>query len=263
MSIPHCGVEVPPEVADRVLLDAKALQYFSDPGSEFLYDFSSRVLASTSASISRLIVDLNRPPYRIPPRYKDGVVKENAVDGTLIWHDGMAPDIALMHRLLLAHYFPYHARLDNLLEIHDILAAFDCHTMMKTGLPGQPDAGQRRPQICLSNNGDHCGNPRKGALPTCPPEWIRSLAKIFRARFPGAGSVAINTPFTGGFISNAHYWHKGIPWIQIEVNRCLYEEEGSGTETRVSVDFDRLRGCRDDLWGCLEEFCEEGPGSGA
>jgi formiminoglutamase len=35
--------------------------------------------------------------------------------------------------------------------------------------------------------------------------------------------VAINTPFSGGFISNAHYWRKGIPWLQIEVNRTLYE----------------------------------------
>ncbi len=253
-------MEVPPEVADRVLLGKNALQYFSDPGSEYLYDFSSRVLACTSASVSRLIVDLNRPPYHTPPRHRDGVVKTNAADGTLIWQDGMTPDIRLMHRLLLAYYFPYHARLDRLLESGDILAAFDCHTMMKVGLAGQPDAGRERPLICLSNNGDPTGHPRKGGLSTCPPEWIQSLAGIFREHFPGIGSVGINTPFSGGFISNAHYWHTGIPWIQIELNRSLYEGQGSGQETGVSVDFDRIRLCRDRVWECLAEFYEQRPG---
>ncbi|MDD1716450.1 MAG: N-formylglutamate amidohydrolase [Methanolinea sp.] len=261
VSIPHCGVEVPPGVADRILLDANALQYYSDPGSESLYDFSSRVLACTSASVSRLIVDLNRPPYHIPPRYRDGVVKTNAADGTRIWQDGKTPDILLMHRLLMAHYFPYHARLDQLLGSGDILAAFDCHTMMKVGLAAQPDAGRQRPLICLSNNGDPAGHARKGGLSTCSAGWIQSLADIFREHFPGNGSVGINTPFSGGFISNAHYWHTGIPWIQIEINRSLYEREGSGFQTGVSVDNDRLRECRERIWDCLAGFYEQGPGT--
>jgi formiminoglutamase len=52
---------------------------------------------------------------------------------------------------------------------------------------------------------------------------MSGLADAFREEFCFDHEVAINNPFTGGFITNAHYWHKGIPWVQLEVNRSLYE----------------------------------------
>jgi formiminoglutamase len=257
ISVPHGGTDVPPQVQDRIGLSPNALAYFSDPESNLLFNYSSRAAAYSTTTITRLVVDLNRPPYHLPPRHPDGVVKLRTADGTGVWKEGFIPEISLIHRLLMAHYFPYHALLDRLLEERDIIIAFDCHTMVPVGLPGQPDAGRRRPAVCLGNNGDAQGKPRARGLTTCPASWIVSLAGMFRQHFPGEGDVVLNKPFSGGFISNAHYWHKGIPWVQVEVNRGLYELGGSNPRQGVQVDTGRLSWLRGVVWDCLARFGEE------
>jgi formiminoglutamase len=84
---------------------------------------------------------------------------------------------------------------------------------------------------------------------------IGQLADIFRDEFLAGREVAINDPFTGGFIINAHYWHKGIPFIQIEVNRSLYESEWSQDR-----DNEETRRCvvqlKDRIWNVLTRFWE-------
>ena len=111
--------------------------------------------------------------------------------------------------------------------------------MEPVGPPLAKDAGRRRPLVCLGNHGDSMGEPRRGRLVSCPPAWVRSLAAQFRDRFP-EGEVAINRPFPGGFTPMAHYWHRGIPWVAVELNRGLYEgPDGAidggavGTQERV------------------------------
>lgn len=264
ISIPHGGVGVPEEAAERVALEPPSLLYYSDPSSHRLFGFREKVRTLVSASVSRVIVDLNRPPYHLPPRRRDGVVKFRTSLGDPVWKQGMQPDIQAIHRLLLRHYFPYHAEIDMLLESEEIAVALDCHSMVPVGLPGQPDEGRERPLICLGNNGDRYGNPRRGALCTCPPGWVRMLAEMFREHFPGQGSVSLNHPFAGGFISNAHYWHKGVPWVQIEVNRSLYEEEDSSPARGSLVDMQELKSLKEIIWAVLERWyaamAEEEPG---
>jgi formiminoglutamase len=65
--------------------------------------------------------------------------------------------------------------------------------------------------------------------------------------------VAINNPFSGGFISNAHYWHKGIPWIQIELNRSLYEPESSDAPSQKEIQIRLLR-LKEKVWTVLTTF---------
>ncbi|MDD1704142.1 MAG: N-formylglutamate amidohydrolase, partial [Methanoregula sp.] len=134
-----------------------------------------------------------------------------------------------------------------------IRIAFDCHSMLPFGLPGQKDAKKARPLICLGNNGDGSGEPHPDSITTCPPGWIRALADTFEHEFAHPGSVAINDPFSGGFIANAHYWHKGIPWIQIEVNRSLYERLPAD---RVSLPASpsRVQELREKIWKIVTEF---------
>jgi N-formylglutamate deformylase len=145
----------------------------------------------------------------------------------------------LIHYLLRTHYFPFHQRIDELIDRKPVSIAFDCHSMLPFGSAFQKDAGKVRPLICLGNNGDRQGRAKKGSIATCSPEWIALLADIFMEEFSVGSEVAINNPFSGGFISNAHYWHKGIPWIQIEINRSLYEpahaSPGPGKETDEQV----------------------------
>jgi formiminoglutamase len=125
--------------------------------------------------------------------------------------------------------------------------------MLPTGSTFQKDAGKVRPLICLGNNGDRQGRAKKGSIATCSTEWITLLADIFTEEFPAGSEVAINNPFSGGFISNAHYWHKGIPWIQIEVNRSLYEPDEPPAHPDHEIQ-DRSIRLREKIWNVLTSF---------
>ena len=171
------------------------------------------------------------------------------------------PDITLVHRLLVKHFFPFQEKIDRLLDKHGIRAAFDCHTMLGYGPPLKDDAGKDRPLICLGNNGDKNGDRRPGTLSTCPADWIRLLAVIFREEFP-EGEVTLNTPYAGGFISIAHYWHRAIPWMQIELNRSLYESGERGVPLPGAIDMRRVDELRERIWPVLTRFWDEiGPDS--
>ena len=125
--------------------------------------------------------------------------------------------------------------------------------MLPFGSTFQKDAGKVRPLICLGNNGDRQGRAKKGSIATCSVEWITTLANTFMEEFSVGKEVAINNPFSGGFISNAHYWHKGIPWIQIEINRLLYEPDKLYSRTEPEIQ-DRSIWLREKIWNVLASF---------
>jgi formiminoglutamase len=256
ITVPHGGTGVPAEVRDRLLLTDADLQYYCDPATRVIFGFRDRVAAYLDTPVSRMVVDLNRPPLPLPLRDPDGIIKTRTIDGRDVWRPGQVPDMPLIHRLLVAHYFPFHQQVDELIDRHRVIVAFDCHSMLPAGSAEQKDAGKARPLICLGNNGDRQGRARKGGIATCSREWITVLARLFREEFPGPGGVALNNPFSGGFIANAHFWHKGVPWIQIEINRSLYEPApgtpagGRGTEERAGE-------LRETIWRVLSAFREE------
>jgi formiminoglutamase len=189
----------------------------------------------------------------LPPRDPDGIIKVKTIDGRNVYRPGLLPEMHLIHHLLKTHYFPYHQRIDELIDRQPVRIAFDCHSMLPYGSSGQKDAGKSRPLICLGNNGDRRGRARKGSIATCSAELITTLAGVFKKEFSFDREVAINNPFSGGFIANAHFWHKGIPWIQIEINRSLYEPDRSSVHTPTETD-DQVIRLREKIWKVLTTF---------
>jgi formiminoglutamase len=254
LTIPHGGTTVPPEVIGILALTPGEIGYYSDPATRILYHFPESVVSTREAGVSRMVVDLNRPPYHLPPRYPDGVVKTRTVHGGQVYRE--VPEITLVHRLLMAHYFPFHAGIDRILGAGEVSLALDCHSMLPAGPPAHPDAGKPRPAVCLSNNGDREGRRRPGTLSTCPADLITALAGSFREQLPEGNEVLINRPFTGGFISNAHYWHAGVPWVQVEVNRGLYETGSGPGDSVVDPDLVTKTGTliRQALAGFWDEY---------
>jgi N-formylglutamate deformylase len=256
ISVPHGGTEVPLPVRPLLLLTDEELRYYCDPLTRVVFGYQDRVAAYIDTRISRMVVDLNRPPLPLPLRDPDGIIKLMTIDGKEVWRPGQVPDMHLIHRLLMAHYFPFHQQIDELIDRHPVGIAFDCHSMLPYGSENQKDAGTVRPLICLSNNGDRNGRAKKGSIATCSEEWISTLAGVFRKEFPPDTGVAINNPFSGGFISNAHYWHKGIPWIQIEMNRALYEPVPSSTVPGQETEEQALL-LREKIWKVLTDFWDQ------
>ncbi len=255
VSVPHGGVEIPPEVRGRISLSEEELLYYCDPATRTIFNFKKCVGAFIDTPISRMVVDLNRPPLPLPGKDPDGIIKVRTIDGKDVYCEGQFPDMALVHRLLMTYYFPYHQRVDELIDHHIVKVAFDCHSMLPVGSCGQTDAGKPRPLICLGNNGDRHGRARKGSVATCPAAWIGALAAAFRDEFSLGREVAINNPFSGGFIVNAHYWHKGVPWVQIEVNRSLYERGNSGDPHNGGKKSQMMiRQLHKNIWNALTAF---------
>jgi N-formylglutamate deformylase len=258
MSIPHGGDEVPPEVSDRVMVTARDIFYDADALTRKLFDFKSNVVAAIEMQIARAIVDVNRAPDDRPPQNWDGVIKSLTTNGTPVYKKDMFPDDTLIGRLLQRYYFPFHEKLDYLLEHHDIKLALDCHSMQNHAPPTSENPARERPLICLSNRGDGRGMPTTERGPiTCPPEWIQELAESFRRVFTNEGTVTINNPFFGGFISQFHYRRTGIPWIQIEINRKLYLAEPYFDLQTLQVNEARIQELRTKIFRAIEEFWNE------
>ena len=255
ISIPHGGTEVPEVIRPLLLLNDDELRHYCDPQTRMLFGFEDRVAAFIDTSVSRMVVDLNRPPLPLPLRDPDGIIKLRTIDGKEVYRTGKVPDMQCIHTLLRTHYFPFHQRIDELIDQRPVRIAFDCHSMLPVGSSFQKDAGKLRPLICLGNNGDRRGRAKKGSIATCSEEWITTLADAFIEEFPGGREIAINNPFSGGFISNAHYWHKGVPWIQIEINRLLYEPDTSSDDSGREI-ADPGFWLREKIWNALTSFWE-------
>jgi formiminoglutamase len=253
ISVPHGGTEVPEQVRPLLLLSDEDLRYYCDPLTCVVFGYRDRAAAYIDTPVSRMVVDLNRPPLPLPLRDPDGIIKLRTIDGRDVWRPGQVPDMHLIHQLLMAHYFPYHQQIDELIDRHPVQIAFDCHSMLPQGSENQKDAGKARPLICLGNNGDRKGVAKKGSITTCSQELINTLAGVFREELSLDREVAINNPFSGGFIANAHFWHKGIPWIQIEINRSLYEPALSSPRADEETD-DRALFLKEKIWHVLTVF---------
>lgn len=255
ISIPHGGDTVPPEVADIVNITKRDIFYDGDALTREIYDFGKSVDALIETHIARAIVDVNRAHDDRAPENPDGVVKTVTTDGTPIYREDMFPNYDLVEDLLQKYYFPYHERLGNLLENRSIRLALDCHSMLERSPSASVRPGEPRPLICLSNRGDEHGMSVRGLGPaTCPSKWMRALAESLGQAFAGEGEVAMNDPFWGGYISQYHYERKGIPWIQMEINRKLYLNETYFDPERLRVDQRIIQELREKIFYAIARF---------
>ena len=252
ISIPHGGILVPAELRGLINLSRKEIIFNSDPHTRLLYGFNDRVEAVVDFDISRVFVDTNRPPYDYPPRAQDGVTKVITQDGTPVFRKGQVPGREVIAALLKNYYYPFHGQLTRALNTLPIWSAFDCHSRLPKSPPVRAAPGRPRPIFCLSNRGDLNGKPKTaGGLVTCPPEWLPALARSFQTEFEGEGKVAMNDPFRGGFISVAHYRRSRVPWVQVEINRGLYETPDRETDEK------RLAELRERIFSAMANFWDE------
>jgi formiminoglutamase len=211
ISVPHGGLAVPEEVAERSILTAEQIAKDGDVGAADIYAIADEVRAFVAADIARAFVDLNRAE---DDRTRDGVIKTHTCWNEPVYSTPLEEE--LVERLLEQYYLPYHARLTALARA-SVHLGIDCHTMAAHGPPVGPDPGQERPWVCLSN-GDG----------TCPQEWVDALARCFARAF--GREPSINRPFKGGYITRTHAAE--MPWVQVELSRAPFM---SSQEKRACV----------------------------
>jgi N-formylglutamate deformylase len=256
--VPHGGYSIPPEIKNRMNLKREEILKNSDPCTRRIYNFGDKIEAFVDTEIARVVVDLNRAPYDRPPRNPDGVVKMVSPEGNPVFKKGQFPSDPMVQALLRSYYYPYHDRINEVLDNQHIELAFDCHSMTPFAPPMYPNAGKPRPLVCLSNQGDIRGLPAEDGSPlTCSTEWIRALAYCFEEEFSREGLIAVNDPFPGGFTIRSHYRQKRIPWMQIEINRNMYEADDHCDPDKLEFDRSRILELQGRLFRVLEEFWKE------
>lgn len=199
LSVPHAGLEVPPEVAGISLLSPSDIVADGDGGAAEIYRLEEEVTAFITTGIARAFVDMNRAGTDIR---KDGVVKTHTCWDVPIYREALSEEV--VQKLLERYHRPYHARLGELAG-SGVRLGIDCHTMAAEGPPVGPDAGRPRPLLCLCDAGG-----------TLPREWLRILADCLESAFDTR--PAVNDPFQGGYIIRSH--SAELPWVQLEVSRA-------------------------------------------
>ncbi len=246
ISIPHGGVKIPREVEGKLKLDVNDLIEDSDAFTRQIYNIDTTARKIICADVLRAIVDPNRPPNDLPPANPDGVVKSHTCYNKKIYQDGWHKDAHLIDQLLTRYYDAYHDSIQKQITRDDIRIAFDCHSMASQAPDIAPDPGMKRPVINLGNNhGKACDN-----------KTTQKLANAFREVFRlGNEHVTINEPFAGGYITR-RYGNQPIPWIQIEMNRCLYLDDRWFNPSQMEINENRLKVLNQRFKKVVELFFE-------
>ena len=246
ISVPHCSGRIPEHIRPDLALSNDEIADSIDLGTWEIFGTldAGDILCS---EWSRLVVDLSRDPER---RDHKGVIARIDYFGRSIYHASAIPDEEEISNRLREYYWPYHNRLREALEGPHIRGMIDCHSLCGIGPPEAPDAGRKRKDIVLSNNGDNGGKmtPALGKT-TCPSELLVFMKQVFLSK---GFSVAINDPYTAGFIST-HYAGEFADRekfaVQIEINQDLYtgSETGEISQSRLADVRSRIRGCFDGI----------------
>lgn len=217
ISVPHAGTYVPPEIFERLTLEARAVPD-TDWHVEKLYDFAPGLGAGLLvATHSRYVVDLNRDPSGTP-LYPGADNTETVPLATFarqpIYRAGGAPDDAEVQRRIAAYWRPYHERLGAELEAlrrrFGVAVLWDGHSIPSV-VPRFFDG--RLPDLNLGSGG--------GTTADC--ELTRRVADLLAAS--GFSSV-LDGRFKGGYITR-HYGQpqRGVHALQLEKAEIAYMDE--------------------------------------
>lgn len=255
--LPHAGLAVPPELADRLALDEAALFHEADAYTDRIYDFRGRVVRWLRFPYARALVDVNRRDGQNHTRPGDGIIKTQTSYGRPIYRPGCEPDPELERLLIRRYWQPWHQQLAAIATDPTIRLVLDCHSMAASGPNAYDDPGAIRPRACVANLGDREAAAVPGRPLTAPPALAQRLAQAlgqalndFPALTPTGPTVALNHPFAGGWNLWAH-GGKAQPWLMIEISRGLYIGAQNDSSPIVPPDEARIEALRETLWQAI------------
>lgn len=246
LSIPHGSSRVPEDILATMALKDGEIADSVDLGVEELLGVLP-FRAVVRAPWSRLVADPNRDPRRRDIR---GVIAARDYYGRSIFLSGQFPEERVILERVQTFHAPFHKALCHALDDDCVRGLIDGHSLNGYGPSGAPDAGVRRKDLVLGNNGDHEGRAIRGGEPlTCPPALFHAMKEAFEAR---GFSVALNDPYSGGFICT-HYadMHRArdLFAVQMELNQDLVVD----SVQKVLIP-ERVSDVRQEMAGALEQI---------
>lgn len=219
ISMPHVGTHVPADIASRLTPQARQV-HDTDWHLERLYGFARELGASVlSATHSRYVVDLNRPPddaSLYPGQNVTGLCPVDSFDNQPLYaHPNGVPDAAEIAARRTAYWMPYHAQLQAELERiraeHGVVVLWDAHSIRSV-----------LPRFFEGTLTDLNLGTADGA--SCDVALAQAL--LTQAQAATGYTAVLNGRFKGGYITR-HYGQpqRNIHAVQLEMTQCSYMQE--------------------------------------
>lgn len=221
LSIPHCGQELPPDLAERLTPVGRSL-IDTDWWLERLYDFGRDLEATTiAARLSRYVIDLNRDPSGAslyPGQVTTELIPTTTFDGEPLYLPGRGlrePEIGERRRL---YFEPYHAALEaeiaRVKAKHGYVLLYDCHSIRSVIprlFPGT---------LPVFNLGTNSGA-------SCASSLQSAIEAVLRQADARGFNHVVNGRFKGGWITR-HFGRpsEGVHAVQMELACRAYMQEG-------------------------------------
>lgn len=218
VSMPHIATRIPGELINDFVPQALAVQD-TDWHLDKLYDFLSPLGASLiRPSVSRYVIDLNRPPDDTP-MYPGAANTElcpsKFFSGESLYRDGCAPSAASIDARRHQYWHPYHSALAQELArikaIHGYALLWDAHSI-RSQLPWLFEG--KLPDL---NIGTADGK-------SAHPSITRAIQSVCEAQ--NRFTHVVNGRFKGGYITR-HYGNpkEHVHAIQLEKCWSVYMDE--------------------------------------
>jgi N-formylglutamate deformylase len=226
LHIPHASRQVPAEERQAIRLEDRALERellrMTDAYTDELFPATAVEAARLVFPVSRLVCDVERfPSDEDEPMAQRGMgaIYTRTSQGEVLREPPHASDRQM---LLDRWYRPHHSTLEGL--VNDVAARsgvcliVDCHSFPSVALPYELDQDSDRADICI------------GTDPFHTPALIRDA--MIAAAENESYSVAVDAPFAGALVPLSSYRRdRRILSVMIEVNRRLYMDERTGSQT--------------------------------
>lgn len=211
ITVPHASTHIPADIRGRIAHNDYTLNHEPDLFTDILYAVPG--VDTVLANVSRVVVDVNRAPDEVymegPDRNKGVVMLALSTTESTFTTD---PTLEVMQEWINRYHTPFHEEVDRIIGAEKKRFLIDCHSMWSQAPLSHQDRGKKRPDICIGNR----------LYTTCDAETTLFLKRFWEER---GYSVEINDPYIGRYVTGIHCSVKGMPGVQIELNRELYMDE--------------------------------------